>query len=72
MKTDILNIEVLESGLMKIDTNGVSQPNHVSAENFVRECARLMGGPSGVKRKRQGHGHHHEHEHEHGGEHHTT
>lgn len=43
---DILNVEVLPDGTLKITTDVVSMQNHMAAEAFLRESSRLMGGTS--------------------------
>jgi len=68
--SDKIEIEITEDGLIKSSTDKVSMPNHANAEMFLREMARLAGGPTERKRK-HGHTGHHAHEHEHGGEHHS-
>lgn len=67
---DKIEIEILEDGTIKVSTDKVSMPNHANAEAFLREMARLAGGPVERTRKGHSHAHTHEHEHEHGGEHH--
>lgn len=61
MKTDTINIEITESGLIKIDTDGISQPNHAAAEAFLRTLQTLAGGITDVKHKAGGKGHTHAH-----------
>lgn len=63
MKSDILNIEITETGLIKIDTDGISQPNHAAAEALVRALQTLAGGTTDVQHKRGAKGHTHEHGH---------
>lgn len=66
MADDKMAISVLDDGTIKIETDAVSAPNHVSAEAFVKETARLAGGTT-TKKMKHSHGHlgMHEHEHEH-------
>lgn len=48
---DIIEIEITEDGLIKAATDKISMPNHMGAEAFMRECARLAGGKVEVKKK---------------------
>lgn len=41
---DIINIEILEDGRIKITTDKIGQANHTCADNLLEEIARLMGG----------------------------
>jgi hypothetical protein len=57
--SDTITIEVLENGVLKIETGKVSMPNHTNAEGLIRELATGMGGT--VVRNSQGmHMHTHE------------
>ena len=65
---DIINVEILEDGSLKMTTDAISMPNHLAAESFLKEVARLTDGK--VNRQRRGHahhthGHHHGHTHDH-------
>ena len=63
---DAIEIEILADGTIKIDTDKISDSNHVSAENLVRFLTTGVGGESTTKRKRAGHTHsHHGHTHSH-------
>ncbi len=62
MKSDSIKITILEDGTIKMDTNRISMPNHLSAEKFILECVRLAGGTTEAKQK---HGHHHHGTHTH-------
>jgi hypothetical protein len=42
--SDTMKIEVLEDGTIKVITDAVSMQNHMSAEAFLREANRLLGG----------------------------
>ena len=70
MPSDVMNISILDDGTIKIETDKVSAPNHVNAEAFVKEAAKLAGGTT-VKKLKHSHGkqgmHEHEHDHEHEG-----
>lgn len=39
-----MKITITEEGLIKTDTDGISQPNHASAEGFLRQIITLAGG----------------------------
>ena len=41
---DKITIEITETGIFKVDTDGVSAPNHSNAEGFIRKMAELAGG----------------------------
>lgn len=41
---DIITCEILPDGRIKLETDGVSAPNHANAENLLREVARIAGG----------------------------
>lgn len=62
---DSIRIEILEDGTIKCTTDPISMPNHVNAEGFLREMARLAGGTSTRTRRldvhRSLHDAHHEH-----------
>lgn len=53
---DILNIEVLPDGTLKVTSDAVSMQNHMAAEAFLRESSRLMGGESKRVRRVDVHG----------------
>ena len=48
---DKMVIEILEDGTLKVTTDKISTPNHLGAENFLKEMGRLCGGL--VKRVRR-------------------
>lgn len=41
---DKFTIEILDDGTVKVTTDQVSTPNHVNAENLLKEIFRLAGG----------------------------
>lgn len=43
MKDDII-IDVLPDGSVKITTSGISAPNHMSADQLLREIEGVLGG----------------------------
>lgn len=49
---DKIDIEILEDGTMKADTDPISQAFHGSAEGFLRQMAADLGGDS--KRLKRG------------------
>jgi hypothetical protein len=63
MASDLLDVEILEDGTIKVSTGRVSAANHMNAEAFLREIGRLCGGK--VERKQTegflGHSHSHGH-----------
>ncbi len=62
MKQDTIEVEVLPNGDIKITTDPVSAPNHMSAEKLLR----AIGQAGKTTRKaRRGHHHHHGHAHTH-------
>jgi hypothetical protein len=48
---DIIKVEVLEDGSLKIETDAVSMPNHAGAESLLREMSKEMGGKADRTRK---------------------
>ena len=65
---DIINISILEDGTIKMETDKVSMPNHLNAENFLREIGKVAGGKVGITHKHGHHAHTHalgEHQHQH-------
>jgi hypothetical protein len=64
MKSDTLHIEITPDGQIKIDSDGISMPNHAAAEAFVRALTELAGGTTTKTRKATAHthaGHRHTH-----------
>lgn len=57
---DTIQITVLKDGRVKVETDTISQDNHVSAERFLQMMEELLGGESETEEKRT----HHEHTHE--------
>jgi len=63
---DQVKITILPDGTIKSETNRISAANHLSAEQFMRESARLAGGKVEAKHKHGTLGlHSHEHGHDH-------
>jgi hypothetical protein len=71
MSEDIMKYEILLDGTIKLTSDPISGPNHMSAEQFFRTVGQLSGGEvTRVKRTDvHGHGHVHDHDHEHGHDH---
>ena len=57
---DVMKIEVLENGMVKVTTDKVSMANHQSAEAFLRGVVEDMGGEA--ERVRRGGAIAHEHD----------
>jgi hypothetical protein len=64
-KPDNMRIEILEDGTIKVTTDPISGPNHVNAEGFLREMARLAGGETTRVKRTDSHHQHHHHDHDH-------
>jgi hypothetical protein len=62
---DSIRIRILEDGTIRIETDAVSQANHMSAEQLLRDVAAACGGESTRQRKSAAHTHHHAHDHAH-------
>lgn len=65
---DTIKIKVLEDGTIKVETDKISMPNHLSAEKFLSATFALLGGE--IKRKakhafQHTFGKHHAHDHDH-------
>ena len=52
--TDRMRITLLPGGLVKIETDQVTGPNHLSADRLIRSLEQDLGGETQVERKRQG------------------
>jgi hypothetical protein len=65
---DNIKLTILKDGTIRVETDAISGPNHMNAEMFLSEMAKLAGGPVSVTHKHS-HGHQHthteEHEHQH-------
>ena len=60
--SDQMKIEILEDGTISVSTDKISGTNHVSADEFLKEVAKLAGGTRTTEKKKN-----HFHTHEHGG-----
>ena len=54
---DKMKITILEDGEIKIETEGVSQANHCSADELLKMIEKLAGGERQTIKKRPGHVH---------------
>ena len=65
MKQDVIEVEVLHDGTIKIITNPISQANHTNAEGLVTALTRAAGGETSRQKRgaTHSHGHHHHHSH---------
>lgn len=54
---DIINVEILADGTLKIETDKVSGANHTNAEGLLRQLAQDSGGAVDRKRKAGFHSH---------------
>ena len=61
MKEDIIEIEVLEDGTIKVTTDQISPANHMSADQFLKQIEQLAGGEITKQKNRKAHGHVHQH-----------
>ena len=52
--TDRMRITLLPGGLVKVETDRVTGPNHLSADRLIRGLEQDLGGETQVDCKRQG------------------
>ena len=76
MKTDNIQIEILDDGTIKVTTDPVSGANHANAEGFLNFMARMAGGETTREARKDKpvshtHDHAHVHTHTHGGTEHS-
>jgi hypothetical protein len=50
---DKIRITILAGGLVKIETDKVSGPNHTSADRLVRGIEQDLGGETQVEKKKE-------------------
>lgn len=62
---DVIDLEVLENGTLKITTPSLSDVNHARADALVQKLLELIGGDVVVERKQEEGHHHHEGTHHH-------
>ncbi len=48
---DSMEITILDDGRIRVDTGPISQPNHMTAEAFLRNVALACGGQQERKHK---------------------
>jgi hypothetical protein len=60
---DVLDLEILPDGTIRVTTPKISAANHKSADEFLALLAKECGGP--VTRTKRAYGHVHQHDHEH-------
>ena len=48
---DAINIKILDDGTIRVETDKISGPNHLGAEQFLREMSKLAGGTVEIKKK---------------------
>lgn len=65
-----IDVLILEDGTCRIETGDMGGVGHKSADEAMREIARLLGGEVIEQKLAEGHHHSHDHEHGHGGTHH--
>lgn len=63
MKSDTIKFEILEDGTISLTTDQVSGPNHVSADQLLRELAELVGGEVKISKRNKFHVHANLHDH---------
>ena len=61
---DIINIQIEDDGTVSFNTDKISAMNHVSADEFLKECEDMLGGTV-QKTKKTDHVHVHTHDHVH-------
>lgn len=64
---DVIKWEILEDGVISIETDRISGKNHQSADELLEQLARMMGGDVTVRHKK-GHIHSHHHSDQKGGQ----
>lgn len=57
---DTINIEILEDGTISVNTEGISEQQHMSADQFLNDLTELSGGKRTTTQK-AGHDHVHKH-----------
>lgn len=61
---DIITVDILDNGDLRITTDQISAGNHRNADDLLKTLEALAGGKTTIK-KRHGHRHQHGHEHTH-------
>jgi hypothetical protein len=60
---DTLHFEILEDGTITVKTSDVSDGNHMSADNLIKDMATLMTGKMTYKANPDAKAHAHAHKH---------
>lgn len=60
-----MTVDVLADGTVRAETGNMAGVSHQAADAFMKELARLLGGPVEVQKAERGHQHQHEHDHAH-------
>lgn len=55
--SDKIDITIEEDGTVTVETDGISDQNHMSADEFLRDVEKLVGGERVTKKKRHVHRH---------------
>ena len=63
-RKDIIVMEILGDGVLKVETDTISGSNHLSAERLVKGLSEALGSQPVTTRKRGKVGHVHNHTHE--------
>ncbi|MDE2106355.1 MAG: hypothetical protein KGL39_54570 [Patescibacteria group bacterium] len=58
---DEIDVEVLADGSLKITTDRISGPNHLSAEKLLRDLEEIAATPAQKVRRGRTHTHNHKH-----------
>jgi hypothetical protein len=59
---DVIKGTILPNGMVKLETDRVSAPNHMSADRLLKMFHEALGGETAIERKKT-HGHVHTHDH---------
>lgn len=60
-----IDVTILDDGTVKSETGDMSGALHQTADNFLKELARLMGGAVAETKAKHAHTHSHTHSHDH-------
>ena len=56
---DIINLEIMEDGVITVKTSAISDGNHISADNLLADMEKLMGGQVTKQKNPDRHNHAH-------------
>ena len=59
--SDIINIEIMEDGTIKVKTEGISDASHISADSLLTQIETLLGGHVTRIKNPEKHNHSHSH-----------